>query len=236
MAAERVKTGAMFSGALDTMPASIFRHPARIAAALLCFLAPALARAQGATGSIEIGGGAGRFYGGAFARGSTRITDQKSDADDAILRGFWLAAQLSRDWGVEVAVRRTVTDLLQSGGGVFPTKPVLAGLDVASIELLAVRSWRRGNFAPYVGFGLGLTNLDPDVDDPSVRDTNRAALSLATGARFYAVRWAGFRVDLRARATYLGKRSQGDRGWNDSGRWFVNEEVLGGIFFSFGGR
>lgn len=40
------------------------------------------------------------------------------------------------------AVRRTVTDLLQSGGGVFPTKAVLAGLDVASIELLGVRSWQ----------------------------------------------------------------------------------------------
>jgi len=206
----------------------------RIAAALLCLLSAAAVAAQGAPGSIEIGGGAGRFYGGTFARGSTNITNQKADADDDILRGFWLAAQISREWGVEIAARRTVTNLLQSGGGVFPTKPVLAGLDVASIELLGVRTWRRGNFAPYVGFGVGVTNLDPDVDDPAVRDTNRAALSLATGARFYAVRWAGFRIDLRARATYLGKRANGDGGWNDSGRWFVNEEVMGGIFFSFG--
>jgi hypothetical protein len=207
----------------------------RIAAAFLFFLAAAGAAAQGAPGSIEVGGGAGRFYGGSFASASTKITDQKADADDDILRGFWLAAQLSREWGVEVAARRTVTNLLQSGGGVFPTKPAIAALDVASIELLGVRTWRRGSFAPYVGLGFGVTNLDPDVDDPGVRDTNRAALSLAAGARFYAVRWAGFRIDLRARATYLGKRESGDRGWNDSGRWFVNEEILGGIFFSFGG-
>jgi hypothetical protein len=208
----------------------------RIAAALLSFLSAAAATAQGAPGSIEIGGGAGRFYGGSFARRSTNITDQKADADDDILRGFWLAAQISREWGVEIAVRRTSTDLLRSGGGVFPKKPVLAALDVASIELLGVRTWRRGNFAPYAGFGFGVTNLDPDVADPAVRDTNRAAVSMAAGARFYAVRWAGFRIDLRARATYLGKRESGDRGWNDSGRWFVNEEILGGIFFSFGGR
>jgi hypothetical protein len=208
----------------------------RIAAPILFFLAAAAAAAQGAPGSIEIGGGAGRFYGGSFARGSTRITDQKADVDDDILRGFWLAAQISREWGVEIAVRRTVTDVLQNGGGVFPTKPVLAALDVATIELLGVRTWRRGNFAPYAGFGFGVTNLDPDVADPSVRDTNRAALALAAGARFYAVRWAGFRIDLRARATYLGKRESGDRGWNDSGRWLVNEEILGGVFFSFGGR
>jgi hypothetical protein len=207
----------------------------KIVAACLVSLAPAAAMAQGVPGSIEIGGGAGRFFGGSFARGSTRITDQKADADDDILRGFWLAAQVSRDWGIEIAVRRTATELLQSRGGGFPTKTTLAGLDVASIELLGVRSWRRGNFAPYVGMGLGITNLDPDVEDPAVRDTNRAALSLTAGARFYAVRWAGFRIDLRARATYLGKREQGDKGWNDSGRWFSDEEVLGGIFFSFGG-
>ena len=208
----------------------------RIGAALLGFLVAAAAGAQGAPGSVEIGGGAGRFYGGSFARGSTRLTNQKADADDDILRGFWLAAQIWRDWGVEIAVRRTATNLLQSGGGVFPTKPVLAGLDVASIEILGVRTWRRGSFAPYVGFGLGVTNLDPNLDDPAVRDTNRAALSLAAGARFYAVRWAGFRIDLRARATYLGKREDGDRGWSDSGRWFLNQEILGGIFFAFGGR
>ena len=207
------------------------------AACLFLLLLPAAAlRAQAAPGSIEIGGGAGRFFGGSFARGSTRITDEKADADDDILRGFWLAAQLSREWGVEIAVRRTATELLQSRGGVFPSKSTLAVLDVASIELLGVRCWRHGSFVPYVGIGLGVTNLDPDVDDPAVRDTNRAALSVAAGARFYAVRWAGFRFDLRARATYLGKRNQGDRGWNDSGRWFANEEVLGGIFFSFGGH
>ncbi len=205
-------------------------------AACLVFLAPVSAMAQAAPGSIEIGGGAGRFFGGSFAQGSTRLTDQKADADDDILRGFWLAAQLSRGWGVEIAVRRTATQLLQSRGGVFPSKMTLAGLDVASVEILGVRCWRRGSFVPYVGMGLGVVNLDPDADDPTVRDTNRAALSLAAGARFYAVRWAGFRIDLRARATYLGKRAQGDKGWNDSGRWFANEEALGGIFFSFGGR
>ena len=207
-----------------------------IVAACVVFLAPAAGMAQAAPGSIEIGGGAGRFFGGSFARGSTHFAGQKADADDDILRGFWLAAQISRGWGVEFAVRRTTTELLQSRGGVFPSKSTLAGLDVASIEVLGMRCWRRGNFVPYVGMGLGVTNLDPDTDDPTVRDTNRAALSLAAGARFYAARWTGFRIDVRARGTYLGKREQGDKGWNDSGRWFADEEVLGGIFFSFGGH
>lgn len=211
--------------------------PELLALSILLLLAPAAARAQGNVGSIEVGGGAGRFFGGSFARGSTHITDQKTDADDDILRSFWLGAQLSQDWGVEIAVRRTATHLLESRGGVFPTKAILAGLDVASIEAMGLRSFRRGSFLPYLGFGIGVTNLDPDTGDPAVHDTNRLGLSVAAGARFYAARWVGLRVDLRERATYLGKRAQAelDRGWTDSGRWFCDAELLGGVFFSFGG-
>jgi hypothetical protein len=207
-----------------------------VAAACVSFLAPCRAAAQGLPGSIEIGGGAGRFYGGTFAAGSTRLTEKKADADDNILRGFWLAAHLTHEWNVEIAVRRTATDLIQSEGGMFASKARIAGLDFASIELLGLRTWRHGRFAPYAGLGIGVAILAPNQDVPAVRDTNRAAVSLGGGARFYAVPRAGIRIDFRARATYLGKRAQEDRGWNDSGRWFVNEEILGGIFLSFGGR
>src|SRR6185295_14232205 len=75
-----------------------------LAAAVVLLAGSSRAAAQGLPGSIEVGGGAGRFFGGAFAAGSTRLTDKKADADDDILRGFWLAAQLTRAWGVEVAV------------------------------------------------------------------------------------------------------------------------------------
>jgi hypothetical protein len=38
-------------------------------------------------------------------------------------------------------------------------------------------------------------------------------------------------------ATYLGARSQGqDHGWLDTGRWFFDTELTGGVLASFGAK
>lgn len=194
--------------------------------------------AQPLPGSIEIGGGGGRLFGGTLARGSTVFFDEKVGVDDDIERGFWAAAQLDRAWGVEVDVRRTSTDLIRPAGGVFPTEPTLGTLDFATVELSGVRSFALGgSFSPYLDFGAGVANLDINVPDKAVRDTNRLTLSAGAGGRFYIARWCGVRVDVRARATYLGKRRLGeDGGWTDRGRWLTTADLMGGVFLSFGGR
>jgi len=200
----------------------------------LIFFCVHSAAAQSLPGSIEIGGGGGRFYGGSFAKGTTRAFSQKVEVDDDILKGIWLGAQWNAKWGVEVAVRRSTEDLILAESGVFPNEPKVGTIDIATIEVLAIRSFPHGNFAPYVGFGGGVTNLDINVADRNVRDVNRFGGSLALGAKFHAVRWLGFRIDARFRATYLGTRSEEDGGWTDTNRWFKNSEVLGGVFFTFG--
>ena len=209
----------------------------RLAAAALFVLTLAAARAsaQALPGSIEIGGGGGRFYGGSFAKGTTRAFSQKVEVDDDIAAGFWLGAQWTPRWGLEVAVRRSSADLVIPQSGVFPNEPRAGSIDIATIEALAVFSFPHGNLVPYVGLGGGITNLDINVPDRNVRDVNRFGASAALGAKFYAARWIGFRIDARFRATYLGKRSVEDGGWTDTNRWFRNEEIFGGIFFSFGG-
>ncbi|MGH9365895.1 MAG: outer membrane beta-barrel protein [Thermoanaerobaculia bacterium] len=202
----------------------------------MTFLAAAFATAQAAPGSIEIGGGFGRFWGGSFAAGSTAAFDRKVVADDDVLTGVWAGAQITRAWGVEISVRRTATHLLQPAGGVFPTQEILAAFDFATIEAAGLRSFRLGNFLPYAGLGAGLANLDPATGDPAVHDSNRFCLSMAAGTRFYAVRWAGVRADVRLRATYLGKPGSGSDGFFSAGRWFTNADFLVGAFFSFGGN
>lgn len=215
---------------------SRFALRAALAFAASAFFASSVARAQAAPGSFEVGVGGGRFYGGTFAKGSTAAFDQTVRADDDILKGIWIGAQLSRNWGLELTVRRTATHFLPNGSGLFPNEPALGVLDVATIELMALRSFRFGNILPYVGFGMGVANLDPDLSTPAIRDSNRFAIAAALGARFYAAKWVGFRLDARGRASYLGARRFDDHGFFDSGRWFCNEEFLGGVFFSFGGR
>lgn len=199
-------------------------------------LAAALAFAQlppspAAPGSIEVGGGAGRFWGGSFAAGTTATFDQKVVADDDVLKGVWAGAQVTREWAAQIDVRRTATHLLQPASGVFPNQRILAGLDVATIEAAGLRTFRAGNFVPYVGLAAGVANLDPDTGDPAAHDSTRFCMSAVGGAKFYAVSWLGVRVDVRGRATYLGPPRFGS-----GSRWFWNADFLVGAFVSFGGR
>ena len=218
------------------MPARMIRRLLFAAMAVSSAAGVPCASAQALPGSIEVGGGAGRFYGGSFAKGTNRAFSRKIEVDDDILKGFWLGAQLSPKWGVEVAVRRSTEDLVIPQTGVFPNEPSVGSIDVASIELAALRTFRIGNFVPYLGAGIGITNLDPNVPDRAVRDVNRFGFSGALGAKFYATRWIGARIDARIRATYLGRRRIEDGGWSDTGRWFRDSEILGGVFLAFGIR
>jgi len=203
---------------------------------LVLLLVSTTVLAQGAPGSIEVGVGAGRFLGGTLAKGTTEAFDTTVGVDHEAVGGFWLAGQITPAWGVEFSYRRTATQIVEHRSGLFPEERTLAGLDFATIELLAVRSFRNGNFVPYLGAGAGLANLDIDTPDPALRDSTRGCLSLTGGARFYFARWVGIRIDVRERATYLGVRGQGeDHGLFDTGRWFFDSEFLGGVFFSFGG-
>lgn len=214
------------------------KGPSRSWLALIAIAAaalPSLARGQSSSGSVEFGVGGGRFFGGNFAKGSVDAFDRKVGADDDILKGAWVGAQLDSRWGLELAVRRTNTHIVERAGGVAPRQPALAVFIPSSVELLGLRSYPHGNFVPYAGFGVGFTNVEIDTADPAVRDVNRLCLSIAAGARFYAARWIGVRFDLRGRATYLGHRGRGqDGGATDQGRWFRNGEILGGVFVCFG--
>ena len=190
-----------------------------------------------APGSIEIGVGGGRFFGGNFAKGATDLWDRKVGADQDILQGVWVSTQLTSTWGLEVALRRTKTHIVDLGPGVAPNEPALASFIPTTVETLGLYSLDLGNFRPFVGFGLGFMNVEIDNGDPSVRDVNRFCISGTFGARYYATKWIGVRIDARIRTTYLGARRFGeDQGWTDTGRWFRNAELLGGIFLSFGGR
>lgn len=204
---------------------------------LALLLVPTNLRAQAALGSVQVGLETGRFIGGTLAKGSNQAFDRKVDVDEEPTLGFWLGTQLSPKWGMELAYRRTGTHIIEYKGGFAASQPTLAALAVASVEVLALRSFPRGSFVPYLGAGVGLANLDIDTLDRTKRDATRGTLSLTAGTSFYLARWVGVRFDLRGRATYLGVRGQGqDHGWADTGRWFADGELTGGVFVTLGGH
>jgi len=208
----------------------------RALVALAALLAVAVASAQELPGTVEIGISTGRLYGGSFAAGATRAFAGRTEVDDQILKGAWLGAQLGRRLGLELALRRSSTVLVESNAGILASQRRLAGFDLATLEALALWSYPHGHFVPYFGGGVGIANLDIDVPDPSLRDDDRFCLSAAVGARFFATRWVGARFDVRARGVYLGSRWSGDEGWRDHGRWLWNGETQIGVLFAFGGR
>lgn len=209
--------------------------PSAVGCGAVALLAAAVAGAQSLPGSVEIGVATGRLYGGRLAPGATRPFAGRTEIDDQILKGVWLGAQFDRHLGLEVAVRRSRSALVERAAGIFAAQRKLAGLDVATLEALALWSWPRGRFAPYLGAGAGIANLDLDAPDTSLRDDDRVCLAVTGGARFLAAGWVGVRFDVRARGVYLGSRWAGDGGWRDSGRWLWNGETQLGVFFSFGG-
>lgn len=189
---------------------------------LAALLLAAAASAQ--VGSVEVGAGEGRLFSGTMASGSNNFYSDAVKVDDAVMKGFWLTARVTRNYELEIAVRRTPTHLTTAHGGVFPANPPLAGIDVASVEALVIRSGRIGRFAPYAGVGAGLTNLDIDADTDAIQDSNRPAISATAGARFYLLPHLGLRFDVRERATRL-----------SGGHVLRTPEILLGGFLTFGG-
>jgi opacity protein-like surface antigen len=203
------------------------------ASALLLLLA-AQVSAQSEYGG-EVGVGAGRQFGGLMARGTSRLFPDGVNIDDTRLKGFWIDAQLNHGWSAEFAVRRSSGTMTSPGQGLFPYRPVVAGIDVTSVEVAALRSINVRALSLYAGAGAGITNLDVDTSDPGDQDSTRPAISIAAGAKVHLMKHAGVGVDVRRQSTYLGRRAPGiDRGWRDRDRWLRSPEIEAGAFVSFG--
>ncbi|MGV8040838.1 MAG: hypothetical protein AB2L07_12445 [Thermoanaerobaculaceae bacterium] len=118
----------------------------RSAVAVAPLLLAALAGAQVLPGSVEVGVSTGRLYGGSFAAGATRAFAGRTEVDDQILKGAWLATPLSPRLGLELALRRSSTALVDPGAGIFASQRELAEIDIATLEALALWSFPRGFF------------------------------------------------------------------------------------------
>jgi len=200
--------------------------------AVLCAVAPATAQAP--PGSVQAGLEAGRQFGGTFAAGSDELFAGPVRMRNCTLKGFWFGTQLTPEWGLEVATRRSSTRFLLPDPSALTPLQASAWFEYAVMELAAVRTFRFGRLQPYGVAGAGLANLNINVTDKAYRDTNRASLGLGAGLRYWLGDRFALRLDLRAHAAYLQVRQEGqDRGALDQGRWLRTEDAMVGLQISY---
>lgn len=207
----------------------------RRAALVLAFLFAVPARAQQTPARFEAGIAWGRAFRGTFARGTSDAFDTKVDSDTDILKGIRLGYAVSRRVTLEVLAERVDTRFVSAGGGLFPEERELGVLQMRFVELGARYALSRGRVVPFVGGGLGLAVLDPDIPGRTdIRDSSRLALHLEAGVKAYLLPWLGLRLDARPRFVYLGARREPyDGGFFDSGRWFHQVDGDLGVFVAF---
>jgi hypothetical protein len=199
-------------------------------------LAAALpARAQQQPARFEAGALWGRSFRGSFARGTSDYFEERVDSDTAISKGLRLAYNVSPRLSFELQAERVDTRFLSTGGGLFPIQTELGVLQMRFVELGARRTFLVGRVAPFIGGGLGLAVLDPDIPGRTdVRDSNRLALHVVAGVKAYLAPFVGLRLDVRPRFVYLGaRRGDLDGGLFDSGRWFTQVDGDAGLFVAF---
>jgi hypothetical protein len=200
--------------------------------AVLCASAPGTAQAP--PGSVQAGLELGSQFGGAFASGSDALFTRTVRMKNCTLKGFWFGTQLTAEWGLEVATRRSSTRFLLPDPSTLTPLQQGAWFEYAVMELAAVRTYRFGRLQPYWLVGAGVANLNLNVTDKAYRDTNRASLGGGAGIRFWLADWAALRLDLRAHAAYLQVRQDGqDHGALDPGRWLRTEDAMLGVQFSY---
>ncbi|HKC25526.1 MAG TPA: outer membrane beta-barrel protein [Thermoanaerobaculia bacterium] len=206
----------------------------RLAVCLALLVAP-YARAQQTPARFEAGIAWGRAFRGSFARGTSDAFDSKVESDTDILKGVRLAYVVTPRVSLEVLAERVDTRFVSTGGGVFPVERELGILQMRFVELGARYALARGRVVPFVGGGLGVAVLDPDIPGRTdIRDSTRLALHLDAGVKAYLTRWLGLRLDARPRFVYLGARREPyDGGVLDSGRWFHQVDGDFGIFVAF---
>jgi hypothetical protein len=209
------------------------RKTASVLAAAL--LSARYARAQQTPHRFELGIAWGRSFRGSFARGTSDYFDDKVESDTAILKGLRAAYVVSSKLSVEVLAERVDTRFVSFGGGLFPIERELGVLQMRFVELGARYALTKGRVVPFVGGGLGVAVLDPDIPGRTdVRDSTRLALHLDAGVKAYLFPWLGLRLDARPRFVYLGARKDPyDGGFFDSGRWFHQVDGDFGIFVAF---
>jgi opacity protein-like surface antigen len=213
----------------------------------LYLLAP-ICSAQVRGGTVEINPFAGYLFGGRFPQGTLAIFDTRVDVENHVTYGGRLGWNITSKVELEGQFSRTETAFVTPGSHeVFGSSGQRLG-DLTIDYLLGYGTFNfgRGRVVPYVTFGMGVAQLDPNVcrgvvttpGNPCVnpdRDT-RFTASAGLGVKTFLTPHVGLRFDGRYYGTFLRDDSRSSRCDRDCGNrtdWLSNGDVTGGLVFAF---
>lgn len=116
------------------------------------------------------------------------------EVDQGSSLGVSLAFPVVGDLQVELLVSRQESELV-AAGGLFGRDLPLFDLDVTYYQAGLLWEWGHGRARPYLAFGVGAAELDPDFPDLSA--ALRPAANAGVGVKLYFSQHLGLRVEGR---------------------------------------
>ncbi len=217
-------------------------HSAFIPALAAALLIAGPAAAQDRSGTFELTGFGGGYFGGTLHAGSNTLFTRDVTLGDAPTYGVRLGYNVNRWFGLEFGWSHARADINTPGGDLlFGEGQKLGEMTHNVFEGNAVFNLARGRFIPYLTLGAGAMTFDASVTGaPGASDT-RFVGNIGGGLKMFVTPHLAVRIDGRWRDAYI---SSHDTYYHDGcshdchyyydSEWYGSGEVTGGLSFAFG--
>ncbi|MGE5236684.1 MAG: outer membrane beta-barrel protein [Acidobacteriota bacterium] len=206
-----------------------------IIAAVVMLLA-SWSMAQGRPGSIELTPFAGYWLGDTFSRGTISGLDFDVKVDDAPAYGLRLAYRFTEHWAIDWMLAHERADLVTGDGGAFGGQSKIGNMEMTTGEIGVEGAFGRGRMVPFIGGGIGLSRLSPDIAGMS-SDT-RFAANFGAGFKLFFSPTVALRFDWRGHSVNVGNDHSHCDWWDNCGdyyrnNWITFQELSLGLTFVF---
>ena len=212
-----------------------------VAVAIVLFAGPLAA--QDRSGTWEITGFGGGYFGGTLYAGSTAIFSRDVHLGTAPTYGARVGYNFNRAFEVEVEWAQAKPDINGPGSDVlFGPNMKLGTMTSDVVEGNFIFNMTKGRIIPYLTIGAGAMIFTPHVAGFSGSTDTRFEGNFGGGVKFWMTPKLALRVDGRYRSAYI---SSSNYYYTDGGcphgctyyygsNWYGSGEVTGGLTYAFG--
>jgi opacity protein-like surface antigen len=208
----------------------------RLVVLLASLLVAASSMAQGRQGTVELTPFVGYWLGDTISRGTVSGADFDMKIDDATAYGLRLGYKLTANWAVDWLLAHEDADLITGNGGLFGGSNRLGTMKLTTGELGVEGAFGHSRLVPFIGGGIGLTRMDPDIAGMS--SATRFTAAFGAGLKLFLTPGIALRFDWRGHSINVGNDHGGCDWWHDCGdyyrhNWITLQELSLGLTFAF---